>query len=204
MGDLIIIGGGGHGVSVFEAVSSLGRFNIVGFIDNNVKAALSRFGVKYLGVDTELHKIISPQTSAVIGIGQIESARTRMAIGTMLEKNNIKVPTIIAASATVSQFIEIGRGSVVLHKALVNADSRVGAFNIINSGAIIEHGVCTGDYVHIAPGAVILGDAKVGVGSFIGACATIREGVKVGKRCIIGAGAVIRKDVEDGQVIRYE
>ena len=186
MDDLVIIGGGGHGISVHEAVKSLGRFNVMGFIDNHAKAALSRFGVKYLGADGDLHKIIRSRTSAVIGLGQIESL----------------VPPIIAASATFSQLSAIGKGSVVLHKALVNADSRIGAFNIINSGAIIEHGVCTENYVHIAPGAIILGDVSIGMGSFIGAGAIVREGVKVGNRCLIGAGTFIHRDVADDQVIR--
>ena len=202
MDDLVIIGGGGHGISVLEAVKSLGRFNVMGFIDNHAKAALSRFGVKYLGADGDLHKIIRSRTSAVIGLGQIESPEPRKAIGEMLVQRKILVPPIIAASATFSQLSAIGKGSVVLHKALVNADSRIGAFNIINSGAIIEHGVCTENYVHIAPGAIILGDVSIGMGSFIGAGAIVREGVKVGNRCLIGAGTFIHRDVADDQVIR--
>ena len=112
---------------------------------------MSRFGIEYLGVDADLCKIMSSKTSAVIGLGQIESAEPRMAIGKMLVKN-VLIPSIVAASATVSHFSKIGSGSVVLHKALINADSRIGSFNIINSGAVIEHGVCTEDYVHVAPG----------------------------------------------------
>ena len=202
MADLIIIGGGGHGVSVFEAVISVGQFNVIGFTDTHAKPALSRFGLKYLGVDTDLYKTMSSKTSAVIGLGQIESAEPRMAIGKMLVKKNVLIPPIIAASATVSHFSAIGSGSVVLHKALVNADSRIGTFNIINSGAVIEHGVCTEDYVHVAPGAIILGEAHIGMGSFIGAGVIIREGVKIGNRCLIGAGCFIQKNVEDDQVIR--
>ena len=92
MADLVIIGGGGHGVSVFEAISSVGQFNVIGFTDNHAKAVLSRFGVEYLGVDADLYKIMSSETSAVIGIGQIESAEPRMAIGKMLvKKNNLNV-----------------------------------------------------------------------------------------------------------------
>ena len=202
MDDLVIIGGGGHGISVFEAVNSLGQFNVVGFIDNHAKAALSRFGVKYLGADDHLHKIIRSKTSAVIGLGQIESPELRIAIGEMLVKRNIPLPPIIAASATVSQLSAIGKGSVVLNKALVNANSRIGAFNIINSGAVIEHGVCTEEYVHVAPGAIILGDVNIGMGSFIGAGVIVREGVTVGNRCLIGAGSFIHRDVADDQVIR--
>ena len=202
MADLIIIGGGGHGVSVFEAVSSVGQFNVIGFTDTHAKPSLSRFGVKYLGVDTDLYKTMSSKTSAVIGLGQIGSAEPRMAIGKMLVKKNVLIPPIIAASATVSHFSAIGSGSVVLHKALVNADSRIGTFNIINSGAVIEHGVCTEDYVHVAPGAIILGEAHIGMGSFIGAGVIIREGVKIGNRCLIGAGCFIQTNVEDDQVIR--
>lgn len=202
MDDLVIIGGGGHGISVFEAVTSLGEFNVMGFIDNHAKAALSRFGVKYLGTDVDLHKIISSRTSAVIGIGQIESPEPRISLGKMLVQRKILLPPIIAASATVSQLSIIGSGSVVLHKALVNANSKIGAFNIVNSSAVIEHGVCTEDYVHVAPGAIILGDVSIGMGSFIGAGAIVREGVKVGNRCLIGAGTFIHRDVADDQVIR--
>ena len=39
----------------------------------------------------------------------------------------------------------------------MTADCQIGNFNIVNSGAIIEHGVAINDHVHIAPGAIILG-----------------------------------------------
>ena len=202
MDELIIVGGGGHGVSVFQAVNSLKRYNVTGFVDKRADAALARFGVKYLGTDDELDLIFRSNMKVVIGLGQKRSVHSRTEIAKKLEAKNANFPVIIAPSAFVSQYSTIGKGTVVLNQAMVNADCQIGNFNIVNSGAIIEHGVAINDHVHIAPGAIILGDVTIGAGSFIGAGAIIREGLRIGKKCIIAAGAFVNENVQDGQVAR--
>ena len=201
MNDIMIIGGGGHGISVLDVLSSHPGYTVTGFVDQTAAASLARFDIPHLGGDEDLHDLLKATPAAVLGLGQIKSPEPRMAVGKRLIDLNASLPAIIAATATASPLSKIGRGSVVFHHGLINADSRIGEFNIINSGAIIEHGVTTGDYVHVAPGAIVLGDVRIGHGSFIGAGATIREGVDIGANCVIGAGAVIRHDIDDGSLI---
>ena len=202
MNELVIVGGGGHGVSVFEVVRSINTYKVIGFVDNQTNTDLARHGIKHLGTDNDLDKILSDNTSVAIGLGQIGSPSPRMTIVKKLNEQIANLPVIRARSAVVSPNCEVGRGTVIFHQALINADSHIGKFNIVNSGAIVEHGVMTGDFVHIAPGAIVLGDVTIGMGSFIGAGAVLREGVSVGANCLIGAGTLVNEDIMDGQTAR--
>ena len=51
--------------------------------------------------------------------------------------------------------------------AIVVPGSVIGRNVIVNSGAIVEHEVVLGDFVHIAPGAVILGNVQVEAGRLL-------------------------------------
>ena len=63
----------------------------------------------------------------------------------------------------------------------MNADARIGAACIINTGATIDHDCVIGEGVHICPGAHLAGDVRVGDRSWIGIAATIRQGITVGR-----------------------
>lgn len=202
MDELVIIGGGGHGVSVFEVVSSINNYKVIGFVDNQTDTDLARFGIQHLGTDNDLAKILNDSISVAIGLGQIGSPSPRMTIVKKLNAQNAHLPVIKARSAVVSSNCEVGQGTVIFHQALINADSHIGKFNIVNSSALVEHGVVTDEFVHIAPGAVVLGDVTIGMGSFIGAGAILREGINIGANCLIGAGAFVSEDVMDGQTAR--
>ena len=84
-------------------------------------------------------------------------------------------------------------------------------FCIINSGAVVEHDVRLGDFVHIAPNAVLTGNVTIDEGTQVGTGASVIPGIKIGKWASIGAGAVIIEDVPDfavlvgnpGKIIKY-
>ncbi len=200
MPDIVLVGGGGHGVSAVEIIRAGGRFTIRGYIDPASGGLMERLGVDWLGGDDCLDTVIASGASLALTIGQIKSASARQAVGEKLLRAGADLPVITALTATLSAFSSAGDGTLIFHHALINASTTIGRFNIINSGAIVEHDSSTGDFVHIAPGAIVLGHATIGNRTFIGAGAIIREGVTIGDDCIIGAGEVIKSDLKDGQI----
>ncbi|MDB4770107.1 acetyltransferase [Akkermansiaceae bacterium] len=104
-----------------------------------------------------------------------------------------ETPTIIAGH--VSDYAEIGEGSVIQRDAYVSAGSRLGIGVKVNVGVKVMHDVHIADFVTIAPAAVVLGHVQIGQGVYIGANATLLPHVEVGEGAVIGAGAVVTKNV---------
>jgi len=198
----IIVGGGGHGVSVYNLLGSHPDFEVVGFVDRSSNAELGSYGVPYLGTDEALPSLVKQYSTVFIGVGQIKSADLRVNIATNLIRLGASAPALISPFSRIGANVSIGRGSTIFHGTFVNAGAKIGEFNIINTGAIIEHGVTSEPYVHIAPRATLLGDVKIGAGCFVGAGAIIKEGVVIGQNCIIGAGEVVMKDVASNVLVR--
>jgi len=192
MKDCIVIGYSGHAFVVVDALIESG-WTLIGYCENEVKQ-LNPFELTYLGKDAvELLE----NKNWIVAIGD-NSIREKIYEKFMSTGSFVSV---IHPSATVAQLADIGRGSLVAAKAVINPAARVGKGVIINTAAVIEHECEVGDFSHIAPGAVLTGKVKVGKRSFIGANAVVKQQVCIGDDVIIGAGAVIIKDVPNGATV---
>ncbi len=73
---------------------------------------------------------------------------------------------------------------------------------IINTGAVVEHDVTVGHFVHLSPRSAMGGAARIGAYAHLGIGATILSGIFVGDDSIIGGGACMVRDVPP-RVIAY-
>ena len=192
---LFILGGGGHASSCAEVIQSKGDFNIIGFIDKDINAPLSKLGYTYLGNDDEILNLIKSGCSVAIGLGQIQSADVRQDVFQSLRLCNAHMPIIKASTSYVSSSSTIGEATIVFHKSVVNIDVRIEENCIINTAAIIEHGCIIGCHTHIAPRAIILGNAEIGKRCFIGAGSVIFQGVNIPDNTIVPAGSIIKQTI---------
>lgn len=108
---------------------------------------------------------------------------------------------VIAPSAQISTSVQIDDGTVVMHGAIIQAESKIGKHCIINTGASVDHECIVGDFAHIAPHSTLCGNVHVGEGAFIGAGATVIPGIKIGKWATVAAGATVVSDVPDRAVV---
>jgi sugar O-acyltransferase (sialic acid O-acetyltransferase NeuD family) len=113
----------------------------------------------------------------------------------------LQAPPLVHPSATVSQTVHLGRGSVVFPHAVINAGAWIGEAVIVNSGAIIEHDCLLEAGVHVSPGATICGGVRIGELTWVGAGATIIHGLTLGAGAIVGAGSTVLQDVEGGDTV---
>ena len=189
--NIVLVGGGGHCISLIDIIENVNEFNILGVLDpNTVKKNI--LGYKILGDDSLIPELVDENTYFLITVGQIKSYSIRKNIAKILLKNNAKLATIISPTAYVSKHAHIGEGSVVMNHAVVNAKSKIGNNCIINTMANIDHGVLIQDFCHISTCAVINGDSVIENGTFIGSNATISNNIIIKENSIIGAGKFIK------------
>ena len=189
--NIVLVGGGGHCISVIDIIESGNEYNILGILDSNVSEN-NILGYKVLGGDNLIPKLVNESTYFLITVGQIKSYSIRKNIAQTLIENNAKLATVISSLAYVSKHAYIEQGTIIMNHAVVNAKSKIGKNCIINTKSNIEHGVSIGEFCHIATCAVINGNSVVGKGSFIGSNATISNGIIIKENSIISAGKFIK------------
>jgi len=189
--NIILIGGGGHCVSVIDVIENDNKFNILGILDSNIKEN-NVLGYKILGGDNLISELVNENTYFLITVGQIKSYSTRKKIAKILIENKAKLATIISTLAYVSKHANVGEGSIIMNGAVVNANSTIGKNCIINTKSNVEHGVSIGDFCHLSTCAVINGDSVIENGTFIGSNATISNDVLIKENSIISAGKFIK------------
>ena len=124
MKPLILVGGGGHCKSVIEAAESAG-YSILGVLDMPEEVGKEILSTKVIGTDDDIPAYVD-KAEFVITVGFIKSPATRIKLYKRIKEAGGKLATIIASTAYVSKYAEIGEGTVVLHRAFVNAGAKVG------------------------------------------------------------------------------
>jgi len=193
MKDIILIGGGGHCKSVIDVIDQEGRFKIKGIVDKPELLGTNVLGYSVIGNDSNLDSLAKKYQNAIITVGQIKSPTLRINLFNMAINAGFKFPTIISPRAYVSKYSTIGKGVVIMHDALINANVKIGDNCIINSKVLIEHDARIYDHCHISTGAIINGDVVIKNGVFVGSNSTTREGVVIDSESVKGAGSLILK-----------
>lgn len=190
MKKIILVGGGGHALSVLEMEPNHDLF--LGYCDCKETPSMS---IKYLGTDEDVLSKYSPEECDILhAVVYTNEVNLNLRSKLINKYKEYKGATIVADTAVVTPNSKIGEGTVVMHKAVVN-HAIIGNHCVINTGVIVEHSVAVGDNVFLGTSAVVCGDAKIGNNVFIGAGCIIRDGVSICDNAIIGMGAIVTKDI---------
>ena len=133
MKPLILIGGGGHCMSVIEAAESAGR-TISGILDRPDLVGSEVSGYRIIGTDDDIQRYAA-ECEFIVTVGSIKSAEKRRILFNRLLNAGAVPAIVIASTAYVSGRAHIGPGTVVLHHATVNAGATIGENCIINTAA---------------------------------------------------------------------
>lgn len=195
MKPLILIGGGGHCKSVIEAAESQGR-KILGVLDMPEDLRKDVLSTKVIGTDDDIPAYVD-KAEFVVTVGFIKNPAVRIKLYNKVKEAGGKFATVIASTAHVSKYAEIGEGTVVLHQAFVNAGARVGCNVILNTATNIEHDAVIGDHCHISTGTMVNGECVVGDRCFIGSQSVLANCITIGDDIIVGAGSLVRKSISE-------
>jgi len=191
----VILGCGGHGRVVLDALMNAGDYDIVGFVDSNRKLTGRRIdGVEVLGHPNDLPEIKRKYDirKAIVAIGD---NGVRRAFADRLDVLGFQLVNAIHPSANLARNVTLGTNILVAAGALVSAHCQIGDSVILNTGCIVDHESLIGTATHICPGARLAGRVTVESGAFVGIGATIIQNVRVGYESVVGAGAVVIDDV---------
>lgn len=192
---LLLIGAriDGHAGVLLDAISLIGIYDVVGFIDNTPDLQGTEVaGIPVVGSTDDLASIDIHADCVHISIGDnIERGK----IYNILIGRGIKVETIIHPSAIVGQRVNIGSGCFIGAGAIINNGSFIDNASIINTNAVVEHDNVIGFAVHLAPSTTTSGRVRVDDYAFAGVGVTILPDTHIGSGAMIGAGSVVVRDV---------
>ena len=200
--ELILVGGGGHCRSCIDVIEQHGVFTIAGIVDLAVKKGSSVLGYEIIAGDDELPRLLERYRFFLITLGQIKQYERRRDLYSMILAGGGELPSLVSPLAYVSRHAHIGKGTVVMHHALINAGATVGDNSIINTKALIEHDATVGSHCHVATGALVNGGAVVDDETFIGSGSVIRECIRVGRQSVIGCNLAVKTTVAAQTILR--
>lgn len=191
---LILIGGGGHCKSVIEVAESAG-YEIKGILDMPDEVGKEVLpGHKVIGTDDEIPQYVE-ECDFIITVGFIKNPALRIKLYNKVKEAGGRLATIIASTAHVSKYAELGEGTVIMHQAFVNAGAKIGDNCIINTFVNIEHDAEVGNQCHISTGTMVNGECKIGENCFIGSQSVCANCIEIASDIIVGAGSVVRKSI---------
>lgn len=194
MKDLIIIGAGGLGKEVAWIIERINKndytWNILGFLDDNKQIqGTSINGYKVLGSISDYVKYKDSYFVCAIASSIIRKE---------IIKNlpyDIKYATIIDTSIELSNYVEIGEGTIISLNSTLTVNIKIGNHVIINYDCTIGHDSMLNDFSTLYPSVNVSGNVKINECSEIGTGTQIIQGLTIGHNTIVGAGAVVTKDL---------
>ncbi|WP_036834648.1 acetyltransferase [Pontibacillus litoralis] len=197
MKKILLIGGGGHCISVIDSIEKIGTYEIAGIIDTADKVGNKVGGHPIIGTDDDLETFYSRGiTNAFMTLGSIGDTELRRKLFRQCEAHGFSFPVIMDPSAVVASFTTIGNGTYIGKGAIVNREVSIGKNAILNTGCIIEHNCHIGDFVHIAPRGTIAGNVCIGHNTHIGIGATVIEGKTIGNDVFVGASSNVIHNIK--------
>lgn len=201
MNKIAIYGASGFGREVAWLIQSChDKRTVVCFIDDDVTkhgTLLNDIPVLSLKQAAEIY----PEAKVVGGIGNPKIREILMGKASSV---GYKYDTVIHPKTEMSQWIEIGTGTIICAGNILTTNIRLGSHVQINLDCTIGHDVVLGNYTTLAPGVHMSGCVHCGCRVYIGTGAVIINGtqekpITIGDDAIVGAGACVTKSIPPGQ-----
>lgn len=185
---LLIVGAGGHGRSVAEAVLAEGACIVAGFLDDAFPELQRVWEIRVLGKAVDFAQWVGIADLAFVAIGN-NALRQRVSLG--LQMAGFSLATVVHPRAIVSPTATIGRGSAVMAGAIVGAEACLGEGVIVNCAAVVDHHCRVGDYGHLGVNAAMAGGAVLGTQAWMQIGSALGYGVKIGDERVLMPGEIV-------------
>ena len=169
---LLIVGAGGHGRSVAEAVLAAGKYNLVGFADDAAPALQQVWDLPVSGTTADLARYREYADAA-----------------------GFELATVVHSHAMVSPRAVIGAGCAIMAGAIVGAEAQLGVGVIVNCGAVVDHDCRVDDFCHLGVNAAMSGGSVLGRGAWMQAGCVLGYGAMVDAWRVLGSGEAVNKSI---------
>ena len=164
---LLLVGAGSFGRMVAE--QAMLQYNCA-FVDDGQGVDTEICGIPVVGGIADLPELRKDYDLLVVGIG---SNQFRAQVYEKAKTLGYGFPNIVAPSAYISPYSEMGYGCVVLQNACIQNGASVGNGVLLNAGTEIHCDAAVGDYALIYTNSVVRTGATVGSFARIGSNCTI-------------------------------
>jgi len=162
----LILGAGGHGRSVADAIRAQGDA-LLSFLDDIRTAGELVDGVPVIGalsLASEFKALPSFEglpapDRCVVAIGH---PALRQRWQQVLEAADAPLGVVVHPRACVSPSAQLAPGCVVLAGAVVNADAQLEWGVLVNSGVVVDHDALCGSYSQLGVNAAMAGGSRLG------------------------------------------
>ena len=182
---VIVIGAGGHGRSVAEAILLLGKDKLVGFFDDGSAANARVWTYPILGRTDSLHALRSLADAVVVAIG---NNAVREKLHSQVRNAGFELLSVIHPTAFVSPTATLGTGCAVMAGAVVGTEALLGEGVIVNCGATVDHHCRVDAFGHLGVNACMAGGSMLGNGAWMQAGSALGHGVQVEDGAVLAPG----------------
>lgn len=206
MRNLIIVGAGGFAKELFGYIRqdiSLGyleNIRVKGFLDVS-EESYNQMKIDSVYLGSEINYLLEEDDVFLIAIGDV---RLREKIVDNLENMKVNFFTYIHSSVFIDDTADIGRGVIICPFSMVNAQSKIGDYTLMNIHTSVAHDSIVGKNSVLSPYCTLNGNVQTGKNFFMGTRATVLPNVIVGNNCVIAAGTVVSKAMEDKAMAYYK
>jgi sugar O-acyltransferase (sialic acid O-acetyltransferase NeuD family) len=189
---IVIVGAGGHAVSVADLAVSAG-FSPIAFVD----AKSDRREIHDIPVLINFDSISN--SSSVFCAIAIGDNYQRLKVVSAIKKSHpsYEFPSLVHSSASIGSWSSVGEGSLIFAGSRVGANCKIGEFSILNTNASLDHDSTLGAFASLAPGVTTGGRVSIGTCSAVGLGSAIKHGVTIGAHTVIGSASNVLRNFED-------
>lgn len=193
---LIIYGAGGLGREIYDTLLSINSitstYQIKGFVDDfRAKGSLIN-GLPVLGSACTLEDMRG-QVAIVLGVAD-PSARKNLHTK---YKDHFSFPSIIHATAIVSNFAHIGEAVLIQSNCVVAANAHISDGVMMNAHSGVGHDAQIGKYCSIMSYCDLAGNTELESLCFVGTGVKVIPHTKIAAESYLCAGSVVFKDVKE-------
>lgn len=188
---LLLVGAGGLGRVTLEHAAL--DFDCA-FVDDGYPVGTEICSVPVVGAIQDLAHLRKEYAHLVVTIGD---NRLREEIYLQAEALSFTFPNVVARSAYVSPFAQLGWGCILLNNAVVQNGAQIGNGVVLTTGVEAHHDCTISDFALVYTNSVVRTGAKIGERAKIGSTATAGNFVQVPEDAVIPDGAAIQLSSEE-------
>ena len=187
---LLLVGAGGLGRVTLE--HALEKYQCL-FVDDSYPVGMEICGAPVVGAIADLPALRKEYQLLVVTIG---NNALREKLYAQADALDYEFPNILARTAYVSPFAQLGWGCILLNNAVVQNGVQVGNGSILNVGAEAHHDCTIDDFTLIYTNSVIRTGATVGKWAKIGSTVTVSNFAAVPEDAVVPDGSVVTPEEE--------